>query len=38
MKKKILGFAALILGLFATNAAAAATRAAANGGCCPFCK
>ena len=38
MKARLLGFAALMMALFATTAAAA-TKVAASGCCpCPFCK
>lgn len=37
MKTKVLGLMAMALGMFATTAAAA-TKVAASGGCCPFCK
>lgn len=38
MKTKLVGLMVLILGLFSSNAAAAATRAVSSGACCPFCK
>jgi len=37
MKTRILGIAAALIALFTTTAMAA-TKVAANGGCCPFCK
>jgi len=37
MKTRILGITAALIALFTTTAMAA-TRVAATGGCCPFCK
>ncbi len=37
MKTRILGIAAALAALFTTTAMAA-TKVAANGGCCPFCR
>jgi hypothetical protein len=37
MKSKVLGLVAVAFGVAATTAAAA-TKVAASGGCCPFCK
>ena len=37
MKTKMIGIAAALVALFTTTAVAA-TKVAANGGCCPFCK
>lgn len=37
MRTRLWGLAAMLLGLFGTTAAAA-TKVAANGGCCPFCR
>jgi len=37
MKTTLLGLTAVVVALFASTATAA-TKVAANGGCCPFCK
>ena len=37
MKAKLIGLMAMVLAVFGTTAAAA-TKVAASGGCCPLCK
>jgi hypothetical protein len=37
MKAKMIGLMAMVLAVFGTTAAAA-TKVAASGGCCPFCR
>lgn len=38
MKVKLVGLMAMVLAVFGTTAAAAATKVIASGGCCPLCK
>lgn len=38
MKAKLVGLMAMVLAVFGTTPAAAATKVAASGGCCPLCR